>query len=134
MARLVFDASAVVSIMNSQDAHHDWALGVFIENADSNLYLSALTYAEVLVHPAKKNQVKTFAKNLNSAGFEIVPLEDKDAELVAEIRSETGLKMPDAIVLALAKQFRGTLVCADKAVISKARELKIPCLTPGKVL
>jgi predicted nucleic acid-binding protein len=68
------------------------------------------------------------------AGFEIVEIEGTTAENIAATRATTDLKMPDAIVLAIAQDVNGTLVSADKALVSKAKSSKVKVMTPWSKL
>ena len=130
MAKLVFDASAVISLFDSRSVHHSWALSVFTSNGDAEFFISALTYAEILVHPAKVKQLESFSKNLAKAGFQVVGINQDSADEIAKTRAITGLKMPDAVVLSLAKEIDATLVSTDKDVLAKAKTAKLKTLKP----
>lgn len=130
MAKLVFDASAVISLFDSRSIYHNWALSVFTSNGDAEFFISALTYAEVLIHPAKTKQLEVFSKNLARAGFQVVGINQDSANEIAKTRAVTGLKMSDAVVLSLAEEIGATLVSTDKDVLAKARTAKLSTLKP----
>lgn len=130
MAKLVFDASAVIALFDSSNVHHSWALDVYRANGDADFLIPAITYAEILVHPAKAKKLQSFVTTMAKAGFEIVEIDRTTAENIAATRATTDLKMPDAIVLAIAQDVNGTLVSADKVLVSKAKSSKVKAMTP----
>lgn len=124
MAGLVFDANVVIALFDRNNYHHDKALRCYLESSSSDIYLSAITHAEILTHPASSGELKFFVKNIKSAGFNIVDLTDDLSVEVAKVRSSTGLKMPDSCVLALAKSLNADLVTFDQAIYKKSKSVK----------
>jgi predicted nucleic acid-binding protein len=131
MAGLVFDASAVISLVDSRDAHFDWAFSLLTMAPEEKFYISALTYAEVLVHPARGKKLSLFLRDFAQAGFEIVPLTEADSLEIANVRSSTNLKTPDAVVVALANRLDAAIASADLALASAARKLTIGVFQPN---
>jgi len=131
MAGLVFDASAVISLVDSRDPHFDWAFSLLTIAPEEKFYISALTYAEVLVHPARGKKLSLFLRDFAQAGFEIVPLTEADSLEIANVRSRTNLKTPDAVVVALANRLDAAIASADLALASAARKLKIGVFQPN---
>lgn len=128
MAQLVvLDASALIALVSSQDPHHNWALEMFRDTASFELQMSALTQAEVLVHPARAGKLEKFLKLIRGLGLEITPIEEADASELASIRSNTNLKMPDAVVLHQALKVKGSIATTDNklAQVAKAKGLGV---------
>lgn len=128
MAQLVvLDASALIALSSSQDPHHNWALEMFRDTASFELQMSALTQAEVLVHPARAGKLEKFLKLIRGLGLEITPIEEADASELASIRSNTNLKMPDAVVLHQALKVKGSIATTDNklAQVAKAKGLGV---------
>jgi len=82
MAGIVFDGNVVIAIFDSNNVHHEEAVKIYLSSTSSAIYLSALTYDEILTHPAGKNTLDYFVKNLDSGGFAV---EEISKELAIEI-------------------------------------------------
>lgn len=128
MAGLVFDASVVIALLETKDPHHQAALRFYLDSMGETLYLASITYAEVLATPDKHNKLGFYVKNLANAGFEVMELSQKSAINLAKTRSRSGLKMPDACVLALAQEIGCSLVTADKQLAAAAKKSKVPAV------
>lgn len=106
---IVADASWVVALRDPGDDHHARAVSIHRRIGDEDALLHPLTLAECLVAPARLDSLDDAAAALRGA-FEI-PDVDRDAPLRwAALRAETGLRLPDAIVL-------------DTAIVRDARAL-----------
>ncbi len=127
---MVLDASVLIALHNSQDPHHDWSLGVFHQTLDLQWQMPVLTLAEALVHPIKAGKGETFQKNI--AGLEVViqDIPSTAAIAIAELRVNTGLRMPDCVVLWQAIQTKAMLATTDRALAKKARELALEVFEP----
>lgn len=125
MGRIVFDANIVIALFDSKNKFHDQAVEVYFASTSSSIHLSALTYAEILTHPAGTKTLDKFVSHLSSGGFEVEPITADLAIEVAKIRNITRLKMPDACVVSLAQSLNCELVTADRTLAERARELKL---------
>lgn len=128
---VVLDASALIALVSSQDAHHHWAMEMFRDTASFDLQMSALTQAEVMVHPARAGQLKKFQKILISLGLEITPIESNDSVLMAELRAKTSLRMPDIAVLNQAIKVNGTVATTDQKLAQAAKDLGFGAFHPN---
>jgi predicted nucleic acid-binding protein len=120
---VVLDASALIALVSSQDAHHNWALEMFRDTASFNLQMSCLTQAEVMVHPTRAGQLEKFQKMVNSIGLQITPIEPEDSASLANLRAKTSLKMPDVAVLRQAMKVNGTVATTDQKLAQAAKDL-----------
>jgi predicted nucleic acid-binding protein len=132
MAGLVFDASALIALVDSQDEHFKWAFGIMTIATGEPFYISAITYAEVLVHPARGQKLDIFIRDLADSGFEIVDVTEEDSFSIATVRAETNLKTPDATVIALAKSLDLPIATADLDLAAAARKLGIGVFQPNQ--
>ena len=100
---------------------------MFRDTASFELQMSALTQAEVLVHPARAGKLEKFLTLVRQLGLEITPIEEVDASRLASIRSNTNLKMPDAVVLHQALKVNGSIATTDNklARVAKAKGLGV---------
>ena len=131
MANLVvLDASALIALASSKDPHHTWALEMFRDTASFDLQMSALTQAEVLVHPARAGKLDKFLKLIGDLGLEIAPIEAVDSSKLASIRATTNLKMPDAVVLHQAIKANGSIATTDQKLANVAKSKGIGVFSP----
>lgn len=118
----VLDASILLAYFDSRDAHTD-AANAILQEAET-LAASVLTLAEALVgaHAAGRMQEQLDA----FADLEIrpQPIGDGDAAMLARLRSQTGLKMPDCCVLHAAEQLGADVIATrDRPLAAAARTL-----------
>lgn len=55
----------------------------------------------------------------------VLYLDEETVKLTIEIRKNTDLKIPDAVIVAQARQNKFTLATADKEVLSKIKNFSI---------
>ena len=127
---VVLDASALIALHDSEDRHHTWARGIFLETIDAALSMSILTYAEGLVHPTRAGKVAEFEQNIAGLGIEIVTVGAEDAPALAHLRESTSLKMPDVIVLHLAAGLGASLATTDRELAGEAALRGVTVLEP----
>lgn len=128
---VVLDAGALIALHNSEDPHHNWAVQMLSHTIEFDLAMSALTYAEVLVHPTKAGKAELFVQNIDGLGMTVHETTSKDAIEISVLRVKTGLKMPDVVVLQLAAKLNASLATTDKALASAARTLSIGVFQPN---
>lgn len=111
---IVLDASVLIAFMFEQDEHHAAAVALLRNVADRALGASPLTLAEVLVVPARLQRLDAAEQMLADLGVAQVPLPAGAARRLAELRAETGLKLPDCCVLLAAQTAAGSLATFDE--------------------
>lgn len=100
---IVLDASVLIAFLDPADRHHVAAVDIIVRGPEPFL-VHELTLAEVLVAPARKRRDEAMLLDLHGIGVRAMSLGDGGALLVARVRARTGLKMPDACVVATALQ------------------------------
>lgn len=120
----------LIALLSKNDAHHLWAFNFFTENAHEQFCMSALTYAEVLVHPIRKKEIKKFIRDIEPLQLEIFPITFDDSIRFAEMRTTTSLRMPDAVVLNSAIQFGTAIATADDKLAQIAIGKKVRVFRP----
>jgi predicted nucleic acid-binding protein len=128
---VVLDASALIALASDTDPNHSWALEIFRDTAAFGIQMTALTQAEVLVHPARAGKLEKFLKLIGALGLEITPIEESDSSQIAKIRAATSLKMPDAVVLSQAIKVAGSIATADKQLAKVAKDNGLGVFSPS---
>lgn len=117
METLVLDASVLIGLLDTADAHHGKAIDD-VEAADrqrKRLLLPASAYSETLVAFARAGRIDEARRSINAMGITVVALTDTIAELAAELRARHhSLRLPDAMVLATSQEHRGSLLSYDR--------------------
>jgi len=116
MGPLILDASVLIGLLDTADAHHARAVDD-VERADLSgaaLVTPASAYSEALVAFARAGRLGDARAALAGMGIEVVPLNATTAERAAELRARhRGLRLPDAMVLATARRLEGDLLTYD---------------------
>jgi predicted nucleic acid-binding protein len=114
---LILDASVLVGLLDSADAHHSRAVND-VERADQAhrpLFAPASAYAEALVAFARSDRTHEARDAIAAMGITIAPLSAMMAERAAAVRARHNhLRLPDAIVLACAEELEGELLSYDE--------------------
>ena len=132
MARIVvLDASALIALLSSRDSHHQWALAMFGDTVEWELRMTALTLAEVMVHPGRAGKLDEFLEAIEGLAIVQAPITESDARRIALIRSKSSLKMPDAVVLGEASKVAGSIATTDHHLAKVARENGLGVFHPG---
>jgi predicted nucleic acid-binding protein len=120
----VADANILIALLNPDDAHHERALA--LTDTGDQISVHPLTMAEVLAGYSDAVQRAATFDALIEAGFSDpgIPY-DEEVNLLAAVRVDDRLKMPDACVLATAIWRREPLLTFDKKVAAAARKRAI---------
>ncbi|MFZ1926434.1 MAG: PIN domain-containing protein [Solirubrobacteraceae bacterium] len=117
MEALILDASVLIGLLDTADAHHERSLDD-VEAADRegrHLLLPASAYSETLVAFARAGRLAEARQAIAAMGITVMSLTDTIAERAAELRANyERLRLPDAIVLASALEERGELLSYDR--------------------
>ena len=95
---IVADASWVVALRDPADGHHRQAVAIHHRIGTEDALLHPVTLAECLVAPAQLGVLDDSAAVLRAA-FEIPDIDHDAPVRWAALRADTGLRLPDAIVL-----------------------------------
>lgn len=124
---IVLDASVLIAVLNPRDAHSASTRELFRANARQRLVAHRMTMAEALVVAARSNLTQAASHALSGLGVGRLDQPDDPIEL-AEVRAQTGLRMPDACVLLAAQRDRASLATFDERLAKAARGQGIPVL------
>ena len=107
MAALTLDASVLIGLLDSADAHHEQAVDE-VDAADlagETLLVAASAYSEALVSFARVGRIADARDAIAAMGINVVVMTKSIAERAAELRAaHDRLRLPDAIVLATARE------------------------------
>ena len=131
MASVVLDASVLIALYSSKDRNHAWAMDFFKQTLDRDLKMTVLNFSECLAHPVRAGKLQRFNAGIAGLGIEIVGLEPLAGPELAKLRAETGLKMPDVLVLFEALKSNAALASTDSQVSNTAREMSLEVFSPS---
>jgi predicted nucleic acid-binding protein len=121
---LILDASVLIGLLDTEDSHHDRAVDD-VDRADRaahQLLTPASAYSEALIAFARARRVNDAREAITGMGITVVPLTAPIAERAAELRARhDSLRLPDALVLATAREHDGVLLTYDERLDRTAR-------------
>lgn len=116
---IVLDAGVLIGFLEPADVHHDAAVSLLAETAEP-LVVHPITLAEVLVGPARAHREVELSADLRDLGVRTAELGDDQPVLLARLRADTRLKMPDVCVLATAIGLSAALATFDTRLATAA--------------
>ncbi|MHB8507964.1 MAG: type II toxin-antitoxin system VapC family toxin [Candidatus Dormibacteria bacterium] len=121
MALIVFDASAVIALLDPADALHVSARREFERWAGDDLVIPATALAETLVVPSRMGSLDAVQASIRSLDMVVAPVGEAVAVEAAQLRGRhRGLRLPDALVLAA-----GEVLAADAVVTGDVRWIEL---------
>jgi predicted nucleic acid-binding protein len=121
---LILDASVLIGLLDTADAHHARSIND-VEDADKSgrqLLVPASAYSEILAAFARARRIGDAREAIAAMGITVTPLTATLAEQAAELRARhERLRLPDAIVLATARELGGELLSYDRQLAQLAR-------------
>lgn len=122
---IVLDANVVIGFLDGTDPHHEASLDLLERHFVDGFGCNALTVAEALVHPTRVDRQDAALASLTRIGVQTIPLDASDAIALADVRSTHRLRMPDAVALLTAMQFRSELATFDSGLAAAAERAGI---------
>jgi predicted nucleic acid-binding protein len=120
---LILDASLLIGLLDSLDAHHESAVRAveLADRAKRKLLTPASAYSEALVAFARADRLAEAREAIAAMGITVTPMSGAIAERAAVLRAKPGkLRLPDAIVLATALELDGELLSYDAQLAKQA--------------
>ena len=118
---IVLDASVLIGYLDAKDAHHDRATALLTREIEDAFAVNLLTLAEILVVPTRTGQRDKVLAMLDDLAVETLQLPDRSPVVLAQLRAETLLKMPDCCVLLSALDQRARLASFDARLVEVAK-------------
>jgi predicted nucleic acid-binding protein len=122
---LILDASVLIGLLDTADAHHSQAVDDVeaADVADEKLLAPASAYSEALVSFARAQRIRDARDAIAAMGITVTPMTSRITEAAAELRAaHDRLRLPDAIVLATARDLHARLLTYDNVLASIAGE------------
>jgi predicted nucleic acid-binding protein len=120
---IVLDASALIAHLDGGDRHHADAQSLLETNSQEQLGASPITLAETLVSPARAGRLADAETALRQLGVEELTLGENVPGRLAQLRTDTGLKMPDCCVLLAAQDHDARIASFDTDLLKAGRKL-----------
>lgn len=136
---VLIDTNIILNAKNSSEPYSTYSLQVLdaVEDGLIEGIISVISIAELCAGYYSQEDIEgkeeLLAHLVSSKGFVVVNLDLKIADVAARIRADTGIRLPDAIIIAtgLAKDVR-YLVTNDKELKKASRYLEV--LSPKEML
>lgn len=125
---IVLDASVLIAHLDEGDAHHERAKRLLADTGTEPLGASTISLAETLVAPARAGRLPDATTALARLGVQDLPLGEEASTRLAQLRTDTGRKLPDCCVLLAAKERDGSVASFDAALVGAAGELGLTTL------
>jgi len=125
---VVLDASALIALLDADDAHHSTVLDALDDLAGDELLMHPLTVAECFVVPVAAGREQDLVDALERLRITVDPGTPGDAEgplRLARLRVATGLRMPDCCPIELADRHGSMLVTFHDRQRDRAARLGI---------
>lgn len=126
---IVLDASVLIAYLDADDAHHRKAEQLLEREVDEDFALSPLTLAEILVGPMRADRFDLAVAVLRELQIVERPFPPEAALRLAQIRTLTGLRMPDCCVLLTAEEAAASVATFDTALMKAAAGLGLTTVT-----
>jgi len=131
VTRLGLDTAPIIYFVEAHPRYDAVITEVFRRIADGAIIgvTSVITLTEVLVHPLRQGRRELQHEYrdplLQSANFEIVPLDVATAERAADLRARYNVRTPDALQLAAALAVGCDAFLTNDASLKRVTELKV---------
>jgi predicted nucleic acid-binding protein len=125
VAALILDASVLIGLLDTADAHYQQAVEQVDEadTAGTALLTPASAYSEAMMAFARASRIVEARYAIGAMGITVVAMTQQIAERAAEIRAQhERLRLPDAIVLATARELGAALLTYDDRLDKVAQQ------------
>jgi predicted nucleic acid-binding protein len=120
---IVLDASVLIAHLDERDARHERAKRLLAETGTEPLGASTISLAETLVAPARAGRLPDATTALARLGIQELPLGEGASTRLAQLRTDTGRKLPDCCLLLAAQEHGGAVASLDAALVGAADKL-----------
>ena len=125
MATVALDADVLIAFLDASHDQHQRAIDVLRPRlaAGDRIVLAASVYAEILIHPIKRNADKAIDEFITAIGADIIAIDRDIARRAAHLRAtHSRIRLPDALSLATALATGADLLTFDQRLGKIASE------------
>lgn len=125
MATVALDADVVIAFLDASGDQHQRAIDVLRPRlaAGDRIVLAASVYAEILIHPIKRNADKAIDEFITAIGADIIAIDRDIARRAAQLRAtHSRVRLPDALSLTTALATGADLLTFDQRLGKIASE------------
>ncbi len=125
MEALILDASVLIGLLDAADPHHTRSIEDVeaVDREGRTPLAPASAYSEALVAFARAGRIGEARDAIAAMGIAVTPLTAAIAERASELRAcHQRLRLPDAIILATARELGGELLSYDRGLAQIARK------------
>ncbi len=123
--RAAFDASALIALLEPDDAHHARARELVARLGPGAHVTSTVSLSETLVAAVRESRVAVVTRMLDALGITEVTLPPDAALRLADLRVRTRLKLPDCCVLLAAQDADAGVLSFDDRLLDVAAGLGV---------
>jgi predicted nucleic acid-binding protein len=120
---IVLDASVLIAHLDQRDPHHVRAETLLEASGTEPLGVSTISLAETLVAPARVGRLQEALAALERLGVSELALGFDTPSRLAQLRADSGRKLPDCCVLLAAQEHAGAVASFDTELMRTAHEL-----------
>ena len=125
---IVLDASVLIAHLDERDTHHERATQLLAGTGTESLGASTISLAETLVAPTRAKRLPAATAALARLGVIELSFGEEAAKRLAQLRADTGHKLPDCCVLLAAAESGAAIATFDSDLVDSARRLGLSTL------
>ena len=119
---IILDATFLIAFLDEHDPHHRDSKDLIEANFVEGFAVSAVTLAEVLVHPAKAGKDDRALSSIRRLGVKTIGVEPDGGMSIAHLRANHAIRMPAALVLHCALTTGSRIATFDRGLKTAAHE------------
>ena len=119
---IILDATFLIAFLDEHDPHHRDSKDLIEANFVEGFAVSAVTLAEVLVHPAKAGKEDRALSSIRRLGVKTIGVEPDGGMSIAHLRANHAIRMPAALVLHCALSTGSRIATFDRGLKTAAHE------------
>ena len=120
---IVLDASVLIAHFETADVHHARAGALLLEHAEHEFWANTVTLAEFLVGPTRQGTVAAARQGIADLEITAHGVGEDDWITLADLRVNTGCKMPDCCVLYTAERHHAAIATFDDTLVKRAKSI-----------
>lgn len=120
---IVLDASVLIGHFEAADPHHADATALLKAHMTDSFASSVVTLAEVYVGASRAGQADRLDQLLAQLAIQSLELPADAAHRLGQLRTATGLKLPDCCVLYAAERHHAAIATFDGALAKRATNM-----------